>query len=117
MLANEQVLADGTCERSGDLVAQNQRAGAVVLSASPPTPSDLLDDTAGIDWPERVKNMQRNWIGRSEGTELGLPIADAEGRPRDDVAARIEVFTTRPDTGFGITYAVHVPRTPPGGRS
>ena len=109
VLANEQVLADGTCERSGDLVENRELAQWFFRITA--YAQRLLDDTAGIDWPERVKNMQRNWIGRSAGTELALPIADGEGRPRGDVAP-VEVFTTRPDTGFGITYAVLSPEHP-----
>ena len=109
VLANEQVLPDGTCERCGDHVGQRELAQWFFRITA--YAQRLLDDTAGIDWPERVKNMQRNWIGRSEGAELGLPIADAEGRPRHDVPA-VEVFTTRPDTGFGITYAVLSPEHP-----
>ncbi|MCE2532225.1 MAG: leucine--tRNA ligase [Acidimicrobiia bacterium] len=109
VLANEQVLPDGSCERSGDLVEHRELAQWFFRITA--YAQRLLDDTAGIDWPERVKNMQRNWIGRSEGTELGLPIADADGRPRHDVPP-VEVFTTRPDTGFGITYAVLSPEHP-----
>ena len=56
-------------------------------------------------WPERVLTMQRNWIGRSEGAEFDLPVA---GRP----GLRLRVFTTRPDTGFGMTYAVLAPEHP-----
>ena len=109
VLANEQVRPDGTCERSGDLVEHRELAQWFFRITA--YAQRLLDDTATIDWPERVKNMQRNWIGRSVGTEVGLPVADTEGRPRDDVAP-IEVFTTRPDTGFGITYAVLSPEHP-----
>ena len=109
VLANEQVLPDGTCERSGDLVEHRELAQWFFRITA--YAQRLLDDTADIDWPERVKNMQRNWIGRSVGTELALPIAGADGRPRDDVAP-IDVFTTRPDTGFGITYAVLSPEHP-----
>ncbi|OLC32291.1 MAG: hypothetical protein AUH81_16495 [Candidatus Rokubacteria bacterium 13_1_40CM_4_69_5] len=56
-------------------------------------------------WPERVLTMQRNWIGRSEGAEFDLPAA---GRPE----LKIRVFTTRPDTAFGMTYAVIAPEHP-----
>ena len=106
VLANEQVLADGTCERSEDLVERRELSQWFFRITA--YAQRLLDDTDGIDWPERVKNMQRNWIGRSVGTEIELPVADADGRPRDDVDP-IAVFTTRPDTGFGITYAVLSP--------
>ena len=109
VLANEQVLADGTCERSEDPVEHRELAQWFFRITA--YAQRLLDDTDGIDWPERVKNMQRNWIGRSEGTEIELAIADAEGRPRGDVDP-ISVFTTRPDTGFGITYAVLSPEHP-----
>src|SRR5205807_1326721 len=66
---------------------------------------ELLDALDDLDWPERVKVMQRNWIGRSEGAEFDLPV---EGRP--DLSVR--VFTTRPDTSFGMTYAVLAPEHP-----
>ena len=109
VLANEQVLADGTCERSDDLVERRELSQWFFRITA--YAQRLLDDTDGIDWPERVKNMQRNWIGRSVGTEIELRVADADGRPRGDVDP-IAVFTTRPDTGFGITYAVLSPEHP-----
>ena len=109
VLANEQVLADGTCERSGELVEQRELAQWFFRITA--YAQRLLDDLEGIEWPERVKNMQRNWIGRSEGTELSLPIAGPDGLPRTDVGP-VEVFTTRPDTGFGITFAVLSPEHP-----
>src|SRR5436309_481462 len=56
-------------------------------------------------WPERVMTMQRNWIGRSEGAEFDLPVV---GRP----GLAVRVFTTRPDTSFGMTYAVLAPEHP-----
>ena len=70
VLANEQVLADGTCERSGDLVEQRdleQWFFRITQYAD-----ELLDALDGLEWPERVKTMQRNWIGRSEGAEFDL---------------------------------------------
>ncbi len=72
VLANEQVLPDGTCERSGDLVTKRdleQWFFRITAYAD-----QLLDDLDGLDWPERVKIMQRNWIGRSEGVEFDLPV-------------------------------------------
>ena len=72
---------------------------------------ELLDDLDDLDWPERVKLMQRNWIGRSEGAEFGLPIADDTGNARTDVEP-LAVYTTRPDTGFGMTFAVLSPEHP-----
>ena len=103
VLANEQVLADGTCERSGDLVIKRdleQWFLAITRYAD-----ELLADLEGLAWPERVKTMQRNWIGRSEGAEMDLVV---DGRP--ELALR--VFTTRPDTSFGMTYAVVAPEHP-----
>src|SRR5436853_80513 len=109
VLANEQVLADGTCERSGDLVTKRdleQWFFRITTYAE-----ELLRDLDDLDWPERVKVMQRNWIGRSEGAEFDLPLADQEGRPAAD-GASLRVFTTRPDTSFGMTYAVVAPEHP-----
>ncbi len=103
VLANEQVLADGTCERSGDVVSKRdleQWFFAITKYAD-----ELLECLDDLDWPERVKTMQRNWIGRSEGVEFDLPV---DGRPEVKVA----VFTTRPDTSFGMTYAVLAPEHP-----
>ena len=103
VLANEQVLADGTCDRSGDIVEKRDlEQWFFRITAYADELLDMLDD---LEWPERVKTMQRNWIGRSEGAELTLKV---EGH--DDLG--IEVFTTRPDTSFGMTYAVLAPEHP-----
>ncbi|TML36980.1 MAG: leucine--tRNA ligase [Actinobacteria bacterium] len=113
VLANEQVLADGTCERSGDVVTKRdleQWFFRITTYAE-----ELLRDLDGLDWPERVKVMQRNWIGRSEGAEFDLPLVEPDGRPVPDGAA-LRVFTTRPDTAFGMTYAVVAPEHPMVGR-
>ena len=103
VLANEQVLADGTCERSGDTV--HKRDLEQWFLAITRYADELLVGLDGLDWPERVKTMQRNWIGRSEGVEFDLVV---QGRP--DV--KVRVFTTRPDTSFGMTYAVLAPEHP-----
>jgi len=105
VLANEQVLADGTCERSGDLVEKRdleQWFFRITAYAQ-----ELLDTLDELQWPERVKIMQRNWIGRSDGAEIDLPVV---GREAEGLALR--VFTTRPDTSFGMTYAVLAPEHP-----
>lgn len=60
----------------------------------------LLDDLDDLDWPESVKEMQRNWIGRSEGAEMDFRVLDSDGQERD---IKITVYTTRPDTIFGAT--------------
>ncbi|MCX7620463.1 MAG: leucine--tRNA ligase, partial [Acidimicrobiales bacterium] len=109
VLANEQVLSDGTCERSGDVVEKRdleQWFFRITAYAQ-----ELLDDIDTLDWPERVKIMQRNWIGRSEGAEFDMVIADADGNP-DSQGRSLRVFTTRPDTSFGMTYAVMAPEHP-----
>jgi len=105
VLANEQVLADGTCERSGDLVIQRELEQWFFRTTA--YADELLESLDDLDWPERVKTMQRNWIGRSEGVEFDLPVVGGE---RDGLVIR--VFTTRPDTSFGMTYAVVAPEHP-----
>jgi len=100
VLANEQVNGDGTCDRSGDLVERKNLEQWFFKITD--YADELLNEVDGLEWPERVKTMQRNWIGRSEGAEFALAV---DGQP--DVALR--VFTTRPDTGFGVTYAVVAP--------
>ena len=80
-------------------------------SGSPDYADELLADLDDLDWPERVKTMQRNWIGRSEGAEYDLVVEGRDGSDgRDRLALR--VFTTRPDTAFGMTYAVVAPEHP-----
>ncbi|HXX89631.1 MAG TPA: leucine--tRNA ligase [Acidimicrobiales bacterium] len=103
VLANEQVLSDGTCERSGDVVERRDLEQWFFRTTA--YADELLDELDALEWPERVKIMQRNWIGRSEGAEFDLPLVD-----RHDRALR--VFTTRPDTSFGMTYAVVAPEHP-----
>src|SRR4051794_17086690 len=104
VLANEQVLSDGTCERSGDLVVKRdleQWFFGITKYAD-----ELLANLDALDWPERVKTMQRNWIGRSEGAEFDLEVQGSSG------GQKIRVFTTRPDTSFGMTYVVLAPEHP-----
>ncbi len=109
VLANEQVLADGTCERSGDIVIKRdleQWFFRITKYAD-----ELLAGLDDLDWPERVKTMQRNWIGRSEGAEYDLVVEGRDGSDgREPLALR--VFTTRPDTSYGMTYAVVAPEHP-----
>src|SRR5690349_20846882 len=107
VLANEQVLADGTCERSGDLVEKRdleQWFFEVTRYAQ-----ELLDDIDGLEWPEKVKTMQRNWIGRSEGAEFAMSVVDEANEP---TGLDFRVFTTRPDTSFGMTFCVLAPEHP-----
>ena len=109
VLANEQVLPDGTCERSGDVVIKRDLEQWFLRITK--YADELLAGLDDLEWPERVKTMQRNWIGRSEGAEYDLVV---EGRDGSDgrAALALRVFTTRPDTSFGMTYAVMAPEHP-----
>src|SRR6056297_2623006 len=102
VLANEQVV-DGACERCGTEVARQPLTQWFFRITD--YADELLDGLDTIDWPDRVKNAQRNWIGRSEGAEVTFRTADAAG---DDVV----VYTTRPDTLYGATYFVFAPEHP-----
>ncbi|MDP1805201.1 MAG: leucine--tRNA ligase, partial [Acidimicrobiales bacterium] len=102
VLANEQVNADGTCDRSGDVVVKRNLEQWFFKITD--YADQLLDDLGTLDWPERVKTMQRNWIGRSEGAEFDLAVSGSD--------QTIRVFTTRPDTSFGMTYVVLAPEHP-----
>jgi leucyl-tRNA synthetase len=100
-LANEEV-KDGVCERCGTKVTRKRiRQWILKITAYA---ERLLTDLDGLDWPEPVKLMQRNWIGRSEGANVIFKI---EGF--DD---ELEIYTTRPDTLFGVTYMVLSPEHP-----
>jgi leucyl-tRNA synthetase len=101
VLADEEVV-DGVSERGGFPVERRpmrQWMLRITLYAD-----RLLKDLDGLDWPEPIKEMQRNWIGRSEGADVDFAV---EGLP--DV---LRVFTTRPDTLFGVTYMVLAPEHP-----
>jgi leucyl-tRNA synthetase len=103
VLANEQVLPDGTCERSGDVVEKRDLEQWFLRITA--YAEELLSGLDDLDWPERVKTMQRNWIGRSEGAEFDVPVKGHEDKT-------IRVFTTRPDTSFGMTFVVLAPEHP-----
>jgi leucyl-tRNA synthetase len=98
VLANEEV-RDGKYVETGDPVVRRlMRQWMLRITAYA---DRLLDDLEALDWPESVKAMQRNWIGRSEGAEIRFPLA-ADG-------GELTVFTTRPETLFGATYCVVAP--------
>jgi leucyl-tRNA synthetase len=101
VLANEQVI-DGHCERCGALVEVRQLEQWFFRITD--YADRLLDDLDTIDWPESVKAMQRNWIGRSEGAEVVFRC--------EELAIDYPVFTTRPDTLFGATFFVMAPEHP-----
>ncbi len=105
VLANEQVI-DGRCERCGHEVELRQLEQWFFRITD--YADRLLDDLDGIDWPEHVKAMQRNWIGRSEGAEVTFRCEDVDPAHPIDYA----VFTTRPDTLFGATFFVMAPEHP-----
>ena len=101
VLANEQVDADGKSWRSGALVEQRQlNQWFLQITAYAETLLKDLDQLTG--WPERVRTMQANWIGRSEGAEITFAVADGSDQT-------ITVFTTRPDTLAGASYVVLAP--------
>lgn len=104
-LANEEV-KEGHCERCGAQVEKkNIRQWMLKITAYA---QRLLDDLDLVDWPESVKMMQRNWIGKSEGASVLFQVKGLE----DDPAGKLEVFTTRCDTLFGATYMVVSPEHP-----
>ena len=107
VLANEQVV-DGLCERSGDPV--DKRDLEQWFFRITDYAQQLLDDLATVDWPERVVTQQRNWIGRSEGAQFRMSVCDSDANPLGDTS--FEVFTTRPDTSFGMTFCVLAPEHP-----
>ena len=102
VLANEQVI-DGRGWRSGALVERREIPQWFVRITA--YAEELLADLDTLDgWPDAVKTMQRNWIGRSEGLLIGFELADGSGD--------LQVFTTRPDTLFGVTYMAVAPEHP-----
>src|SRR5688572_25939145 len=101
VLANEQVI-DGRCERCGTPVEVRQLEQWFFRITD--YADRLLDDLEGIEWPEHVKTMQRNWIGRSEGAEVTFRC--------EELGIDYPVFTTRPDTLFGATFFVLAPEHP-----
>ena len=102
-LANEEV-KEGRCDRCGTAVTRKTiRQWILKITAYA---ERLLEDLEGLDWPESVKLMQRNWIGKSEGGEVSFKIADAEGNPTDQ---ELLIYTTRADTLYGATYMVVAP--------
>jgi len=99
VLANEEVTADGRSERGNfPVFKRSLRQWNMRITAY----SDrLIDDLDRVDWPEAVRQMQRNWIGRSTGAQVSFSV--------DGNDATVDVFTTRPDTLFGATYVVLAP--------
>ena len=101
VLANEQVV-DGKCERCGTPVVQKEMEHWLFKITD--YAEELISGLDDLDWPERTKTMQRNWIGKSEGTEVIFPLLNSN--------ESLKVFTTRVDTIFGVTYLVLAPEHP-----
>jgi len=104
VLANEQVLGNGDCERCEAAVVRRdleQWFFRITRYA------DELMQHEGIDWPERIKIMQRNWVGKSTGTDISFALDHPAIKDKE-----IRVFTTRPDTIFGVTFMVLAPEHP-----
>jgi leucyl-tRNA synthetase len=101
VLANEQVLPDGTSERSGAIVVKRKRTQWYFKITD--YADRLLDDLNQLEgsWPAKVIAMQRNWIGRSQGADVDFEVEDRDGK--------LTVFTTRPDTLYGATFIVVAP--------
>jgi leucyl-tRNA synthetase len=100
VLANEEVTAEGRSDRGNyPVFRRNMRQWMMRITAYA---DRLIDDLDVLDWPDSIKTMQRNWIGRSEGATISFPTG----------AGPIEVFTTRPDTLFGATFMVLAPEHP-----
>lgn len=104
VLANEEVTADGRSERGNfPVFRKHLQQWMMRITAY----SDrLIDDLEYLDWPEKVKTMQRNWIGRSHGAQVKFAV---RGAGDAETGRDIEVFTTRPDTLFGATYVTLAP--------
>jgi len=104
VLANEQVVTGGLCERCGAAVISRDLEQWFFRITKY---ADELMEHNGIDWPERIKTMQKNWVGKSMGTEISFAL-DYPGVEEKE----IRVFTTRPDTTFGVTFMVLAPEHP-----
>jgi leucyl-tRNA synthetase len=99
VLANEEVTNEGRSERGNYPVFRRPLKQWMLRITS--YSDRLADDLDGVDWPEPVKMMQRNWVGRSEGAHVDFPVSGLD--------EKLRVFTTRPDTLFGATYMVLAP--------
>ena len=105
MLSNEEVTNEGRSERGNyPVFRRNLSQWKMRITAYA---DRLADDLDGVDWPEKVKLMQRNWIGRSKGARVTFPVVTGTGEEDG-----IDVFTTRPDTIFGATFMVIAPEHP-----
>jgi leucyl-tRNA synthetase len=102
VLANEEVNADGTCDRKGHKEVYRRPLRQWILRITKYA-ERLLADLDKVNWPASIKEQQRNWIGRSEGAEVDF---------QTETGGTLRIFTTRPDTLFGATYVVLAPEHP-----
>ena len=98
VIANEQVLSDDTCERCGSVIEKREMPQWMLRITK--YADRLIDDLEALDWPEHIKEAQRQWIGRSKGAHIDFKLSTGD---------YVKVFTTRPDTLFGVTYLVLAP--------
>ena len=109
MLSNEEITPDGKSEIGNfPVFRRNLRQWMMRITSYG---DRLIEDLDRLDWPESVKAMQRNWIGRSVGARVVFPVV-GHGGPSGTGGDQIEVYTTRPDTLFGATYMVLAPEHP-----
>ena len=104
VLANEQV-ENGRCWRCGEEVTKKRMTQWFFKITA--YADELLEDIDNLDWPEKIKTMQRNWIGKSKGAEIEFEVAEGNAK-----GEKIKVFTTRPDTLFGATFLTIAPEHP-----
>lgn len=104
VLANEQV-ENGRCWRCGEEVTKKRMTQWFFKITA--YADELLEDIDNLDWPEKIKTMQRNWIGKSKGAEIEFEVAEGNAK-----GEKIKVFTTRPDTLFGATFLTVAPEHP-----
>ena len=110
VLSNEEVTNEGRSERGNfPVFKRNLRQWMMRITAYA---DRLADDLDRVDWPEKVRIMQRNWIGRSHGARVTFPVEGPHGDRRVGAGTGIDVFTTRPDTLFGATFMVLAPEHP-----
>ncbi len=110
VVSNEEVTNEGLTER-GDFPVFRRNLSQWMMRITAYA-DRLVDDLDRLDWPERVKTMQRNWIGRSTGAQVRFATPVAHGSAAEGGSVDIEVFTTRPDTLFGATFMVLAPEHP-----
>jgi len=104
VLANEQVVSGGYCERCDTQVIRRDLKQWFFRITKY---ADELEQHEGLDWPEKIKIMQRNWVGKSYGTEISFELDHPDVKEKE-----IRVFTTRPDTSYGVTFMVLAPEHP-----